>query len=45
MGGYPSIRRPRVAAIGAACRRHGLKLHMDGARFANALVSYRLLRR
>ncbi len=28
-----------VAAIGAACRRHGLKLHMDGARFANALVS------
>jgi threonine aldolase len=26
-----------VAAIGAACRRHGLKLHMDGARFANAV--------
>jgi threonine aldolase len=27
-----------VAAIGEACRRHGLKLHMDGARFANALA-------
>jgi threonine aldolase len=27
-----------VAAIGAACRRRGLALHMDGARFANALV-------
>jgi threonine aldolase len=27
-----------VAALGAACRRHGLALHMDGARFANALV-------
>jgi threonine aldolase len=25
-----------VQAIGAAARRHGLKLHMDGARFANA---------
>jgi threonine aldolase len=27
-----------VAEIAAVCRRHGLKLHMDGARFANALV-------
>jgi len=27
-----------VAEIGAACRRRGLALHMDGARFANALV-------
>ena len=26
-----------VTAIAAACRAHGLKLHMDGARFANAL--------
>ena len=26
-----------IAAIAAAARRHGLKLHMDGARFANAL--------
>jgi threonine aldolase len=26
-----------VAAIGTIARRHGLKLHMDGARFANAL--------
>jgi threonine aldolase len=24
--------------ISAVCRRHGLRLHMDGARFANALV-------
>jgi threonine aldolase len=28
-----------IAALGAACRKHGLFLHMDGARFANALVS------
>lgn len=28
-----------VAAIGAACREHGLTLHMDGARFANACAS------
>lgn len=28
-----------VAAIGAVGRRHGLKFHMDGARFANALAS------
>ena len=27
-----------VGAIGQACRRQGLPLHMDGARFANALV-------
>lgn len=25
-----------IAAIGSACRRSGAKLHMDGARFANA---------
>jgi threonine aldolase len=28
-----------IAAISGVCRRHGLKLHMDGARFANALAS------
>ena len=28
----------QVAEIGAEARRHGLQLHMDGARFANALV-------
>lgn len=27
-----------VAAISALARRHGMKLHMDGARFANALA-------
>jgi threonine aldolase len=27
-----------IAAIAAACRAHGLKLHMDGARFANAMM-------
>ena len=27
-----------ITGISAACRRHGLRLHMDGARFANALV-------
>ena len=27
-----------VAAIGAIARRHGMGLHMDGARFANALA-------
>jgi threonine aldolase len=27
-----------VKAISAACQRHGLTLHMDGARFANALA-------
>ncbi len=28
-----------IRAISAICRRHGLPLHMDGARFANALVT------
>ena len=28
-----------IGAIAAVCRDHGLPLHMDGARFANALVS------
>ncbi|GAB1583037.1 threonine aldolase family protein [Phyllobacterium phragmitis] len=28
-----------IAGISAICRDHGLPLHMDGARFANALVS------
>jgi threonine aldolase len=28
-----------IAALGEVCRRHGVTLHMDGARFANALVS------
>jgi len=28
-----------VAAIGASAKRHGLKVHMDGARFANAVAS------
>jgi threonine aldolase len=28
-----------VRALGDACRRLGLKLHMDGARFANAVAS------
>jgi threonine aldolase len=27
-----------IAAIASSTRRHGLKLHMDGARFANALA-------
>ncbi len=26
-----------ISALAETCRRHGLKLHMDGARFANAL--------
>ena len=29
----------QLAAIGAVCREEGLQLHMDGARFANALVA------
>jgi threonine aldolase len=29
----------QIAAISAICRREGLPLHMDGARFANALVA------
>jgi threonine aldolase len=28
-----------VEAFGALCRRHGLKLHMDGTRFANAVAA------
>ena len=28
-----------IAAVAALCRKNGLPLHMDGARFANALVS------
>jgi threonine aldolase len=28
-----------LAAISAMCKRHGLSLHMDGARFANACAS------
>jgi threonine aldolase len=28
-----------LAALGQACRDHGLSFHMDGARFANALVA------
>ncbi len=28
----------QVAALGQSCRRHGLHLHMDGARLANALA-------
>ena len=31
--------RDELAAIAAVARRHGLHLHMDGARFANALVA------
>ncbi len=27
-----------LGEISAVCRRHGLRMHMDGARFANALV-------
>lgn len=33
-----SWRADEVAAIGDAARRHGLNLHMDGARFANAIA-------
>ena len=28
-----------IAALSAVCRRHDLKLHMDGARFANAVAA------
>lgn len=28
-----------VAEVAEVCRRHGLKLHMDGARFANAVAA------
>jgi threonine aldolase len=30
---------PELQEIGDICREHGLRLHMDGARFANALVA------
>jgi len=34
-----TVYRPEeIAAIAAAARRHGLKLHVDGARFANAVA-------
>jgi threonine aldolase len=33
-----SYRPAEVAAIAAVGRRHGVRLHMDGARFANALA-------
>jgi threonine aldolase len=34
------VYRPEeVAALATVCRGHGLRLHMDGARFANALVA------
>ena len=32
-------RRDDIAAIAAVCSSHGIPLHMDGARFANAMVS------
>lgn len=32
-------RLPEIAAIGAVARKHKVALHMDGARFANALVT------
>jgi threonine aldolase len=28
-----------IAAVSDTCRRHGLRLHMDGARFANAVAA------
>jgi threonine aldolase len=37
---YGLIYKPdEVAALGAACKQHGLGFHMDGARFANAVAS------
>ena len=36
---YGAVYSPdQVAALGAICRDHGLGFHMDGARFANAVV-------
>jgi threonine aldolase len=32
-------RLDEIAALAAICREHGMSLHMDGARFANALLS------
>jgi threonine aldolase len=38
-----TVYRPEaIAALAAVCRRHQLVLHMDGARFANALATLRL---
>ena len=34
-----------IAAIAAVAKKHGLPLHMDGARFANALVALDVRRR
>lgn len=35
-----TVYRPdEIARLSAVCRDHGMALHMDGARFANALVS------
>ena len=35
-----TVYRPaEIAALGALARRHGLALHMDGARFANAVAA------
>ncbi len=31
-------RAPEIAALSAVARAHGMKVHMDGARFANALA-------
>jgi threonine aldolase len=37
---YGLIYKPdEVAALGKVCRDHGLKFHMDGARFANAVAA------
>lgn len=37
---YGAVWTPdEVGAIGAVARRHGLRLHMDGARFANAVAA------
>lgn len=38
-GGGSYYTLSEVAAISEVCRRHGLKLHMDGARIFNALVA------
>ncbi len=37
---WGQVYRPdQIAALSAICREHALALHMDGARFANALVA------
>ena len=36
-GKRPTI--DEIAAVSDVCRRHGLRLHMDGARFANAVAA------